>query len=72
MAYFIEILAVINIQAATTLTYNRKLKPLPSDPKERSTLGLGSFLISSASVHSYTPTLKVIGSDGDFHSFFEK
>ena len=31
-------------------------------PKERSTDSLGSFLIPPTSVHSYTPTLKLIGS----------
>ena len=35
---------------------------IPSSQKERSTVGLGLFLISPASVHSYTPTLELIGS----------
>ena len=35
---------------------------LPSCPLKRSTLSLGSFLIPPASVLSYTPTLKLIGS----------
>ena len=43
-------------------TVRRLGRCLPSGPKERPTLGLGSSLIPSTSVHSYTATLKLIGS----------
>ena len=38
------------------------LAVIQSYSTERSTKSLGSFLIPPASVHSYTPTLKLIGS----------
>ena len=52
--YFIHSLSRTEIWA--------ELSRLQSYSTERSTKSLGSFLIPPASVHSYTPTLKLIGS----------